>query len=547
MRRIVLVLFLLMFVAACSQDADVSPPDTGEADVLESDANKADVSESDANEADVLAPDANEPDANECVPNCEGRTCGLDPLCDVSCGTCEGSCSDEGVCELFECNQECVGESCELVTASLPGGFLVAGSLAGDAPVFAPIVSFTRVDGLGKVTVYVIDYQTSLDYVVRLLPGTYDAQAVLGTRIQTERIEVGQDMRLDFDFAADVSVALSGAVSWEGATIPSLDPALPDWRLHFKDTTSGRQITVHGFGGQDDYEVRVIPGTYDIQFCFEHQPADLDAGWCTPVATAFELVADATLDLHLAAVELALTIRLDGAALPVREPLVAQISLSPPLGGGNGGLLQIRGGEERITARVLAHTYSARLEIHCEALGSERCMGSTILVHDYDLGAEPDLGEFELSTAEVELSVRWNGAALAGARRLVFYDLASGISIRSLTLAQLEETLALKVLTGTYGASVETTYVAGLAGQTGPNYNFWQPYLPSVPRCFDASPRAIALGHEHHHRLADVELTADGVVELSPQYVMVTGSLEALNLAPGGELRLVFEEASGKC
>lgn len=39
-----------------------------------------------------------------CVPACDGRTCGLDPVCNTSCGTCgDGeSCSEQGECQIAE-------------------------------------------------------------------------------------------------------------------------------------------------------------------------------------------------------------------------------------------------------------------------------------------------------------------------------------------------------------------------------------------------------------------------------------------------------------
>ncbi len=36
---------------------------------------------------------------SECVPQCGGRTCGPDPICGASCGTCAGTCSAGGVCQ----------------------------------------------------------------------------------------------------------------------------------------------------------------------------------------------------------------------------------------------------------------------------------------------------------------------------------------------------------------------------------------------------------------------------------------------------------------
>jgi hypothetical protein len=39
-----------------------------------------------------------------CIPACDGRTCGLDPICNTSCGTCSdgNSCNDQGQCEAVE-------------------------------------------------------------------------------------------------------------------------------------------------------------------------------------------------------------------------------------------------------------------------------------------------------------------------------------------------------------------------------------------------------------------------------------------------------------
>jgi hypothetical protein len=47
-----------------------------------------------------------------CVPDCSGRTCGLDPVCGVSCGTCGSgsSCNDDtGACEATSNGHSCKG------------------------------------------------------------------------------------------------------------------------------------------------------------------------------------------------------------------------------------------------------------------------------------------------------------------------------------------------------------------------------------------------------------------------------------------------------
>ncbi|HEY5956257.1 MAG TPA: hypothetical protein VIV60_06885 [Polyangiaceae bacterium] len=68
----------------------------------------------------VVGPDANGNqvcdacETTDCVPACDGRTCGLDPVCQKSCGTCTGSqsCNDDsGQCEAA-CVPACDGRSC---------------------------------------------------------------------------------------------------------------------------------------------------------------------------------------------------------------------------------------------------------------------------------------------------------------------------------------------------------------------------------------------------------------------------------------------------
>ncbi len=39
------------------------------------------------------------PDLGGCVPDCAGRTCGVDPVCGASCGACDGACSSAGTCD----------------------------------------------------------------------------------------------------------------------------------------------------------------------------------------------------------------------------------------------------------------------------------------------------------------------------------------------------------------------------------------------------------------------------------------------------------------
>lgn len=51
----------------------------------------------------------------ECVPDCSGRVCGLDPLCGQSCGVCapEEVCLPQGQCEeLTGCALDCTGRDC---------------------------------------------------------------------------------------------------------------------------------------------------------------------------------------------------------------------------------------------------------------------------------------------------------------------------------------------------------------------------------------------------------------------------------------------------
>lgn len=55
-------------------------------------------------------------EAGTCTPDCSGRTCGLDPICGVSCGTCSSNetCdTDVGQCEPL-CVPDCTGRTCGL-------------------------------------------------------------------------------------------------------------------------------------------------------------------------------------------------------------------------------------------------------------------------------------------------------------------------------------------------------------------------------------------------------------------------------------------------
>ncbi len=65
---------------------------------------------------DVVAGDLlSEPDAvdPDCEPDCEGRECGPDPECGVSCGTCPAAAPHcvEGLCQV-ECEPDCAGRVC---------------------------------------------------------------------------------------------------------------------------------------------------------------------------------------------------------------------------------------------------------------------------------------------------------------------------------------------------------------------------------------------------------------------------------------------------
>lgn len=53
-------------------------------------------------------------EAGTCTPDCTGRTCGLDPVCGVSCGTCstgETCDADVGQCQPV-CVPDCSGRTC---------------------------------------------------------------------------------------------------------------------------------------------------------------------------------------------------------------------------------------------------------------------------------------------------------------------------------------------------------------------------------------------------------------------------------------------------
>lgn len=52
-----------------------------------------------------------------CVPDCSGRLCGLDPVCGTSCGSCSSgeSCNETaGTCEPKACVPDCRGRTCGL-------------------------------------------------------------------------------------------------------------------------------------------------------------------------------------------------------------------------------------------------------------------------------------------------------------------------------------------------------------------------------------------------------------------------------------------------
>ncbi len=52
--------------------------------------------------------------ANSCTPNCQGISCGPDPVCGMSCGSCdmEQSCNSMGQCVANSCTPDCQGLSC---------------------------------------------------------------------------------------------------------------------------------------------------------------------------------------------------------------------------------------------------------------------------------------------------------------------------------------------------------------------------------------------------------------------------------------------------
>ncbi|MFH1812036.1 MAG: hypothetical protein ABIJ09_25075 [Pseudomonadota bacterium] len=77
----------------------------------------------------------------QCVPNCTSRSCGADPQCGTSCGTCSGdaTCNAQGQCQAPTCEANCSGRSCGAdpvcgVSCGTCGGNEVCGSDGQCAP-----------------------------------------------------------------------------------------------------------------------------------------------------------------------------------------------------------------------------------------------------------------------------------------------------------------------------------------------------------------------------------------------------------------------------
>ncbi|WP_230467253.1 hypothetical protein [Lujinxingia vulgaris] len=102
-----LAILLAILTPACSSDADPTSPDADTSPDTDTDAdtNPTPDADTDATPDADPTPDADTtPDTDTCTPDCSARTCGLDPVCQTSCGTCSGDevCTEQGLCEAPE-------------------------------------------------------------------------------------------------------------------------------------------------------------------------------------------------------------------------------------------------------------------------------------------------------------------------------------------------------------------------------------------------------------------------------------------------------------
>lgn len=138
------------------------------------------------------------------------------------------------------------------------------------------------------------------DYVVSIGTGTRGFE---GSWLLAGNVDLSVDTLRDFEVTAH---AVSGTVSSQGL---ELDRG-SDWRVVFTDTSAGYRYEAQV---EPEYARSIPPGTYDVTL----YPAYAEQSGTWPAASAAEVGADTTLDLHLQASRVSGTLSLGG--VPVAD------------------------------------------------------------------------------------------------------------------------------------------------------------------------------------------------------------------------------------
>lgn len=469
-----------------------------------------------------------------CEPPCVPKSC-VD--LDRRCGTWDDGCGGEARCGTCEVDQRCSGAgSCEplcpgvriasdglldldLRAVLVTGEVRLAGNTLPDESQPRGTISFIAADAGGSVAL-TLGTKGSLAYAATLPPGVYRVEyapnpslcALTSPGAMPCVAGVLRDsVRLDSDGVLDLDipvVRVRGRVTIGGGELPSL--ASDRGRLSFA-LAGGGVATTRSFGsaGQVDYELRLLPGTYQVGYLAN---PGLCTGRNTPplpcndgtIQAAVSLATDGVLDLEIPVAKVRGVATLKGSSLPTAT-------------GDRGGFaFALRGGGTAMTRRYgndLLADYALSLfpGIYDVAFsGNALCTGKSFPPLPCNAGpvrsgiaiAGTGLLDLDLSIVRVEGRVTVAGRSMpaaTGSRGSVSFTLKDGGTTATQDFGK-DSTASYKLslLAGRYDVAWSGN---GLCGSTT---------APPVP----CNAGMLTTG---------VELAADGVLDLDVPMVKVQG------------------------
>ena len=265
-----------------------------------------------------------------CVPQCGARVCGVDPVCGQPCGTCTDPttrCNDTtGQCDTF-CDLTALTQSgahdFDLETVSVSGTVTLNGApLPDDAAATARgSLVFRRVDTGDELWVNLpktgaATYQVTLyagAYAVDFDSDYYSTTVLPRQRIRLERVELTAATTKDFALR---TVALSGAVTLNGAQVPDDAAASARGSLVFRRADTGDELWVNlPKAGAASYQTTLYAGAYVVRFDSDYYSTSVLPRQII-VLEALELAAATTRSFDLKTVALSGQVTLNGGQMP---------------------------------------------------------------------------------------------------------------------------------------------------------------------------------------------------------------------------------------